>query len=629
MRRAAPFLVIALILALPALNAIGALTPLNDLLAIGQGIGQQPAKVAIATRAEPPFVATPRAKCGPGSKPEPGIQGRVPAGSATGSLHCNVSLVAHQGTSGGFKTLRYVDAAGHECAYYDTALLFPVNALKLDTTSAGVAVLDMANPAKPVQTATLTEIPMMSPHESLNLNPKRGLLAAVTGNPSTYPGLVSVYDVSKDCRHPVLQSTQPVARLGHESGFSPDGKTFYAAGTGSASITAVDLTNPKEPHAVWQGNVVSHGMTLSDDGNRAYIADVGGNMLILDVSQIQARKPNPQAREVSRLTWHAASIPQNAIPFTDHGHPYVLEFDEYTQGTTGAGDSNMVGAARIIDIADEKAPRVVANLRLQVNQPEDHKAASSDPGAGSPVQGYAAHYCSLSSEVDPTVVACSFIASGLRVFDISDLLHPKEIAYYVAPTQPRAENEFMASDFAMSKPVIVPGRREIWYTDGATGFYVLHVAESAWPGGTGASAGGAGKKGCLSVGRRIRHQGIGKVRLGMTRKALLRKLPLPRHKKKHAWRWCVRGGGKVSAAFTKRGRVALVSTTARVPLKRARLRAFRHPRSLGHGLVRPFRGSHRLFTLRHGKVRVVSIATSRTIARRALLRRYLRAASSA
>jgi hypothetical protein len=160
----------------------------------------------------------------------------------------------------------------------------------------------------------------------------------------------------------------------------------------------------------------------------------------------------------------------------------VLEFDEYTQGTTGVGDTNAVGAARIIDIADERAPRVVGNLRLQVNQPADHQAASGDPGAASPVQGYAAHYCSLSSPVDPTVVACSFIASGLRVFDISDLLHPKEIAYYAAPTQPRAENGFMASDFAMSKPAIVPARHEIWYTDGATGFYVIRVPAAVWPG---------------------------------------------------------------------------------------------------------------------------------------------------
>ena len=133
--------------------------------------------------------------------------------------------------AGGFKTLRYIDSAGHECAFYDTALLFPTNAINLSGPSLGVAVLDMSDPAHPVQTDTLTELPMLSPHESLALNPKRGLLAAVLGNPSTYPGLVSIYDAHADCRHPVLQSTALVARFGHESGFSPDGKTFYAAGT--------------------------------------------------------------------------------------------------------------------------------------------------------------------------------------------------------------------------------------------------------------------------------------------------------------------------------------------------------------------------------------------------------------
>ncbi len=479
---AAPILVIAFVMALPIINASGAFGPLNDLLALGQAGGQTPDKAPIQQPPEPPQDATPRAVCGPGAKPEPGIQGRVPAGSAAGGLHCNVDLVAHQGTSGGFKVWRYVDTRGRECAFYDTALLYPVNALKLDGTSQGVAVLDMSDPAHPKQTATLTELPMLSPHESLNLNAKRGLLAAVLGNPSTNAGLVSIYDVHEDCRHPVLQSTRPVARLGHESGFSPDGKTFWATGTALQSITAVDVTDPKQPHAIWQGNVTAHGMSLSRDDNRAYIADPGGNMAILDVSEIQARKPDPQAREVSRLTWKSASIPQNAIPFSDHGKPYVLEFDEYTQGTTSVGNRDAVGAGRIIDIGDEKSPRVISNLRLQVNQPADHAAASGDPGALSPVQGYAAHYCSVDRETDPTIAACSFIASGLRIFDITDLEHPKEIAYYVAPTQPRAENGLMASDFAMSKPAIVPARHEIWYSDGATGFYVLRVADGAWPG---------------------------------------------------------------------------------------------------------------------------------------------------
>ena len=471
-------------LAAPAqAGAQSAMGPLNDLLALGQGSGQTPAVLPTLKRDEPPFVATPRAHCDAGTRTEPGIQGRVPAGAAKDGLACNVSVLAHQGTSGGFKVWRYIDVQGHECAFYDTALLFPLNALNLSTSSLGVAVLDMSDPAHPVQTDSLTEAPMLSPHESVTVNAKRGLIAAVLGNPSTYPGLVSIYDAHADCRHPVLQSTALVARFGHESGFAPDGRTFYATGTAVKAITAIDVTDPKSPHAIWHGNVVSHGMPLSDDGNRAYIADpTGHNLLILDTSEIQARKADPQAREVSRLTWKAASIPQNAIPFTEDGKPYVLEFDEYTAGASvGGGNNDDVGAARIIDISDERFPRVVANLRLQVNQPKDHNAAQGDPGAQSPVQGYAAHYCNIPTRVDPKIVACSFITSGLRVFDISNLTSPKEIAYFVAPTQARFENGYMASDYAMSQPAFASDRHEIWYSDGASGFYALRVNADAWP----------------------------------------------------------------------------------------------------------------------------------------------------
>jgi hypothetical protein len=459
--------------------------PLNDLGALGQGAGQTPTMLPKQHNPEPKLVATPRANCLPGSRPEPGIQGRVPAGSASSGLTCNVTLVSHQGDSGGFKVYRYVDSQGHDCAYYDTALLFPLNAFNLAGPSLGVEVLDMSDPAHPVQTDTLTEPPMLSPHESLNLNTTRGLLAAVDGNPATYPGLVSIYDVRNDCRHPVLQSTAFVARFGHESGFAPDGRTFYATGTAVQAITAIDVTDPQNPHPIWQGNVLSHGMSLSDDGNRAYVADAsGGDMAILDTSEIQARKPNPQVREISRLTWKSASIPQNAIPFTSHGKPYVLEFDEYTAGTLNPqASTDDIGAGRIIDISDETKPRVVANLRLQVDQPADHHAATAagDPGTQNAAQGYAAHYCNIPTRVDPTVVACSFIASGLRVFDISDVTAPKEIAYFVAPPQPRAENQNTMSDYAMSQPAFVPERHEIWYTDGESGFYALRVDQRVWP----------------------------------------------------------------------------------------------------------------------------------------------------
>ena len=149
---------------------------------VGVVAGDSPAKVPIVHRPEPPSLPTPLGPCGPGSRQQPGVDGRVPAGSAKDGLSCNVTLLGHQGTEGGFKVFRYSDDQGHECAFYDTTLMFPLNALNPGGGSAGVAVLDMSDPSHPVQTDTLTTPPMRSPHESVNLNPQRGLLAAVNGN---------------------------------------------------------------------------------------------------------------------------------------------------------------------------------------------------------------------------------------------------------------------------------------------------------------------------------------------------------------------------------------------------------------------------------------------------------------
>ena len=144
-------------------GAAGQLGALNDLFAVGQGSGESPARAPVVHRTEPPSVATPLVPCAPGSREQPGVDGRVPAGSAKDGLSCNVTLIGHQGTEGGFKVFRYFDVQGHECAFYDTTLMFPLNALNPGGGSEGVAVLDMSNPSRPVQTDTLTTPPMLSP----------------------------------------------------------------------------------------------------------------------------------------------------------------------------------------------------------------------------------------------------------------------------------------------------------------------------------------------------------------------------------------------------------------------------------------------------------------------------------
>jgi hypothetical protein len=400
-------------------------------------------------------------------------------------------MVSHEGSAGGFKVERFVDREGRQCAYYDTTLLFPIQSIQqLEDGSTGVAVVDMTDPERPQRTETLVTPAMQSPHESVLLNERRGLLAAVMGNPFAYPGFVDVYDLNADCRHPQLQSSLPVGLLGHESGFAPDGKTFYATSLFNGTVTAVDLTDPKVPLPIWTANYPSHGFTVSNDGNRGYVTGLGVGLIIIDTSQIQARKLLPEVPEVSRITWPTMSIPQVAIPVTFGGKPHLVEVDEFSTDSGGssmsvAANGDKVGAARIIDISDERAPRVISDIRLQVHQPEHRAETAGDPGAESFVQGYAAHYCNVERPDDPRVLACSMINSGLRVFDLSEPREPREIAYFVAPPAASPVNE-ARSNYAMSKPAFDVARRQIWYSDGNSGLYAVRLTNGAWPSGAGA-----------------------------------------------------------------------------------------------------------------------------------------------
>jgi LVIVD repeat-containing protein len=589
---------------------------------------------------EPPLVPTPRADCGPGSRPETGIQGRVSpedheSGRAARGFTCNTELVGKytvpspKGTVGGFKVERYVDAAGHDCAYYDTTLLYPTNALDAE---GGVNVLDMSDPARPALTARLLTPAMNTPHESMVLSQRRGLLVAVAGNLVTNVGQIDIYDVSEDCRNPELRSSTPVGFLGHESGLAPDGNTFYSASPASRTIVAVDISNPTLPVPIWFGNYDSHGLSIREDGNRAYVAGIDSGLIVLDTSQVQARVPNPAVREIARLQWRSMSIPQNAIPIRIKGQPYLVEIDEF-------GAQQEVGAGRIIDIDDETRPRVISNLRLEVHQKENFAAQGGDNGAQNPVQGYAAHYCNVPTRVDPQIVACSMILSGLRVFDIRDPERPREIAYFNAPVTPRIVPPVGVnpppSNWAMSSPSFVPERNEIWYSDGLSGFYAVRLTNAAAE-IAGGGRGGSQARRCLARRSPIGPRNIGRIRLGLTR-ARLRRLPVqPVRIARRSYRYCVkRSAGRVRAVFSRRGRVALVATTARAhgnrrlrpgsSIHRVR-RAYSRRRAIAPRLYRVGPRSARLIGVRKGRVRFFAVASRNLLRHPRRLARHLRLA---
>jgi len=414
-------------------------------------------------------LTVPKAACGSGDKPETDLQGQVSAAARAAGFKgysCNLQLVGQsKGDGGSWQHAFFADKAGHKCNYYDTA------SFTADRSHLGVVTIDATNAANPVPTAYLETTAMLDPWESLKVNERRQMLGAVNALNGNGGPEIELYDLSGDCRFPQLMGSISVgtgsnawapdefkaAVRGHEGNFAPDGLTYYAANLGSGYIYPIDISNPTKPKMLTQyftapGRV--HGLNISDDGNRAYVAIRGAGaantertsvpgsppnngLLILDTSEIQSRKANPQLKVVSTLVWDDGGGAQHTIQVLINGKPYVIHADEAgSGGNSSAGWTAACAAglpawqfARIIDLSDETKPTVVSKLMLEAYDPKNCDKVIPDL-AGLASFTYGAHYCSVDNRLNATTLACGYFNSGIRVFDIRNPQRPKEIAYY-------------------------------------------------------------------------------------------------------------------------------------------------------------------------------------------------------
>ncbi len=430
-----------------------------------------------------------RADCGPGSLPETDIQGRVSmedrvGGRSQQGYSCNLELVGqHQGKGASWQMAWYED-----CAYYGTA--FP--------GGAGTQVLDVSDPTSPRNTAALMTPAMLDPWESLKVNERRGLLGADAGWNVGGPVFFDVYDLKQDCAQPQLLSSTPTQTpIGHEGEWAPDGLTYYVG----LAHSAIDVSNPSLPLPIPQTDTLGslHGLSLNEDGTRMYAVSIGqiapgscGNGLVIyDTTAVQNRQPNPPMPVIGQVCWEDGSTAQHTIPVFYDGKPYVLFVDE---GGVG-GFYGPAGAARFIDISDETQPRVVSKMKLEIQMPEHADIQLSDT-EGNGIFGYQAHYCSVDRKINPTALACGYFQSGIRVFDIRDPHHPREIAYYNPPAQvgkaeqlPSSEhvnglqqdNNNLTADWCSAQVRLIPERGELWSTCQDNGFMVLRFTNGVWP----------------------------------------------------------------------------------------------------------------------------------------------------
>jgi hypothetical protein len=404
------------------------------------------------------------ANCGPNDRPETGLQGQVSAAERAAGFKgfsCNLELVGQSRNDGGsWQHAFFTDAAGRKCNYYDTA------SFTANRTHRGTVVIDSTVASNPVPTQFLTTTAMIDPWESLKVNERRRMLGAVNALNGNGGPEIEVYDIATDCRSPQLLTGAQVglddgsggfvaAVRGHEGNFAPDGLTYYAANLGAGYIYPIDITNVTKPKLITQyftspGRVL--GLNISDDGTRAYVAILGqglanparpanslpnNGLQILDVSDVQFRRPNPQIRIVGQVTWDDGGGAQHAINVKIDGKPYVIHADEAGSGgnnSTGWNNACNMGLpawqfARIIDVSDETKPTVVSKLMLEAYDPKNCAQVLPDL-AGLSGFTYGAHYCSVDNRLNATTLACGYFNSGIRVFDIRKPERVKEIAYF-------------------------------------------------------------------------------------------------------------------------------------------------------------------------------------------------------
>src|SRR2546427_5433939 len=413
--------------------------------------------------------SVPKAICGPTDHTESGLQGETTlqerfGGDSETAYNCNLELVGEEPQDTYQGAYSQDGPAYHDvCAYYGTDRA---------ATFQGIKVIDASDPQHPVVTANLTDTPAaLNPHETVATNAKTRLLVAGQNGGQNF----AVYDIS-DCRHPVLKSSINLpGSNGHMGSFAADGKTYYltqnscCSGTGGP-LYIVDLTDPSNPKQLptWTflGDGRPHGLNLNPrgfapglgEGTRAYMgqgrsypfADARDGLVITDVSDYQFRRPNPQIRIISTLFYPDQGTGESMSPVKIKGRPYIISVDE-AGAAGGAGGwpaacargAPAFGYPQIIDVADELHPRIISKLRLQVNDPANCAALLAEtppdiPGTGpgtnlpaiSGTTNYSGEACVADNPDDTKMLACGFQNAGLRVFDVSDPTHPKEIAYW-------------------------------------------------------------------------------------------------------------------------------------------------------------------------------------------------------
>ena len=413
-------------------------------------------------------------RCGPLDRPETGVAGDVPlvdqiTGRAAEGYSCGLSLVGYSslGGRGGNANMAW----SGDCAY---------------VTGDGVAVVDVRDPQHPRHVRTLHGAGADDTLETIATIEAPGRTLLATGRygfygtrdaPVTAP--VDIWDVT-DCRQPRRLLTVKFPGNVHNLTFSADGKTLWS----TMPLQAMDLSNLRRPRILphieqdlaasgHPSHFYAHEAVVSPDGKRLY---VGGQLplfteelLVVDIEHWPAQP----ARVIGSVPKPGHSVRSMTIK----GKPYLIASDESILNVAAKGClpnvlTPFAGASRpaLIDLSNERLPKVRGEIRLPISEPI-HCAEQLLSGVNA-----STHYQDVDDPLDTTFAMVSAWNAGLRISDVRDPVHPREVAYFnPGMYEPGAGSQGGALEQAWAHSRYVPETGHIWLATQTGGFWVLEL----------------------------------------------------------------------------------------------------------------------------------------------------------
>lgn len=354
----------------------------------------------------------------------------------------------------------------------------------------GVVAIDIADPASPTLYGEV--IPAVSGQSSRELRAVADLDLLVVLNLDCSPDLhgcsgatptesLTFYDI-RDRHVPVLLSTYAITsgtffpRSPHEMYLRRDGSSlriFLTVPPVKPTLEVIDATDPRAPSRVvaWDprdagvtprpgGDDILHSVSLSADGNVAYLSHQQSGLLLADVSALPAITLLTPPAAALRWDPPASMGPHSTVEVP--GRKLVVVTEEVYPMPFGTGCP--WGPLRIADVSDPAAPKLVGTLRLDENL---------DAFCGTPHDRVA--FTAHNATVTRDLVLVTWYAGGILAVDISDpkaptaltALRPEPLATVAA------EDPGLGGDPVemWSYPVIRDGL--IYVVDVRNGLYVL------------------------------------------------------------------------------------------------------------------------------------------------------------